>query len=164
MTTRNIAKKRPCTATRADSQPCRAWARHDTDPPRCAAHSDPAPAQQNQSPSPKSQAANHDHNLYAHHYSREEQAALQSLANQCSLLGEMSLVRVALNRLLHDFDHHSDLTHAEMESRATTLYQGAYIIGKLAKLQVDIEKRGGNIHPAMAAALDELSEEWNIDL
>lgn len=76
----------------------------------------------------------------------------------------MSLVRVALNRLLHDFDHPGDLTRAEMESRATTLYQGAYIVGKLAKLQVDIEKRGGNIHPAMAAALDELSEEWNIDL
>lgn len=34
-----IPNQRRCTATRADGNPCRAWARRGTDPPLCAAHS-----------------------------------------------------------------------------------------------------------------------------
>lgn len=32
--------KRHCTATTAAGTPCRAWATHDSDPPRCSAHSE----------------------------------------------------------------------------------------------------------------------------
>lgn len=163
MTTRKQPLNRACTATRADGQPCRAWARHDSNPPLCAAHSDPAPHSPS-GPPPSEPGDLGDGHLYDHNFSDQEQARLQSLTHERSLSSEVRLIRVIVDRLTQDLGPQHDLTRADILNTVAALYKGAHMIGKLWKLQVEIEKGGDDIHPAIASALDEIGEEWNIDL
>jgi hypothetical protein len=135
---------RHCSHHTASGQACKAWAVHGTDPPLCSAH-----AGRNVGAGARLDNENRrTHGFYAKAVTREELADLVAHEDSLSLTPEIACAPVAFRRLLHHL---------------TT--SGARTVARL--LHVQNELGGGpsdELPAAISKALDELGEEWDVDL
>lgn len=179
-------QSRRCTALRRDGQPCRAWAlRQPRDhagqhPPLCAAH---APKEKDAQSAPVADDA-HDRpaalathqgqppviNLgsgqafYAPAFTDEELGALEAITESNSLVGEIMMVRGLIRRLLLDFRVQGAVKANPLDRRAGTLFNGALVVMQLLQAERELEIDADGVPRPIAEALDEIGEEWGIDL
>jgi hypothetical protein len=179
--------KRPCSVPG-----CRAWAIRDLDPPRCAAHTygkdSPHPGPRIGAPPGN---RNHlVHGFYATIFTRQELADLVASAGDTSLDAEIAIARVALRRILHMLvTGHTPapqvedgaalvapdagdsapagrpLTAVDYARFIALAFQGVSVVARLLRARHDLG--GAESDPILAAfgqVLDELGEEWQIDL
>ncbi|MCI0580864.1 MAG: zf-C3Hc3H domain-containing protein [Chloroflexi bacterium] len=138
-----------CTATRADGQPCQAWAVHGSDPPTCVAHTAAG-----RTPS---------ESFYGRVYTLEEIADLVARAAGDSLDDELAATRVAIRRVMEQL--HDELPPEEYARLASLVFTGATAIARLLRAKRAISGLAADgIAGAIAQALNELSNEWNIEL
>lgn len=163
-------QSRRCTALRRDGQPCRAWAlRASLHPPRCAVHT----SQDEQAP-PTDLTTHQDHPsaitldgnkaFYAPGYTAEELGAVSAITQPNSLSGEIMMVRGQLRRLV--IESRTDPPHNAItaDHRAAILFTGARTIANLLTAERQLELTPEGIPLPIAETLDEMSEEWGIDL
>jgi hypothetical protein len=143
-----------CTATTAAGTPCKAWATHNSDPPRCSAHVErPAGSPHIGAPPGNQNAA--QHGGHAQGSAPIDPSALAPLAAQ-------------LSRRLDQLAAYIDSRIEELEpadyARLGTL-QGQ-LASRLARLIHDQQAGAGNAQLATAIndALDQLGAEWGITL
>lgn len=145
-----IAPKINCTATKANGQPCSAWAMHESDPPLCSAHA-------GLTGPPKGNTNAVTHGYYQRGVKPEEIASLFSKAEGVDLTQEAILIRVVLHRL-SNYLTKEDLTAEKVTAVAPLIFTGARALATLQKHLPDPNEIDWN------TALDELAEEWDWDL
>lgn len=144
--------KRPCTATTANGRPCRAWAVHDTDPPRCAAHSGRTTAHSGRTTAhsgrtPRAGAPPGNHNARTHgFYGRsivtpEELAALVTYADTLTLSDELAVNRLSLRAALK-YIRQSDLDPHQFAAVHTVVFQATRMILALTR---ELQDRGEDV-------------------
>ena len=151
--------KRPC------SQPgCRAWAVRDSDPPLCAAH---IPDSLGGAPLGNRNALTHG--FYASTLHPDDLATIDQGVTDASLDGEILIIRVALRRLQHMI-----LTGATPGPNSRRLgagdyarfigltFQGANTLSRLLRVRNELPDNPWD--KIMDQVLDELSEEWGVEL
>jgi hypothetical protein len=168
--------KRPCTYPG-----CNAWARRDSDQALCGAHAHLAaneaarePIDQ-PSPSHGGQPGNQNrliHGFYRHTLQPEETADLDEGARATDLGAEILIARLALRRTLAMLytgttlgQEPRPLALEEILRLIALAFQGVRTVARLLAIKRDLDPE--NIDPfteAIYEALDQLSEEWGIEL
>jgi hypothetical protein len=149
--------KRPCSFPG-----CRAWAVRDTDPPLCSAHAGRNvgaggfPGNENR----------RTHGFYASALRREELADLFSDVGVDTLEAEIICARIALRRVLAYLTSAGpELSLLEYTRIASVAFHGARTIARLLRDNLALGVKPFDLFDAaMNEALDELSEEWGIEL
>ena len=139
-----------CTAVTAKGKPCKAWAIHHSDPPRCAPHSGLVGA-----PTGNSNAVTHGY--YQRRVTPEERASLFETGADVTLTQEAVLLRVLLHRLT-DYLVDGDLPLEKIRSIAPLIISCTRALGYLQDRLPDPDAIDWN------ATLDELAEEWGWDI
>jgi hypothetical protein len=153
---RESTESRRCTAIRADGSPCRAWAVHGTDPPRCAPHGGGrAPVG-----APLGNRNASTHGFYAN------SAGPDSSQDECTIDGLIADLYRKQKRLSRYIDEHiDDLPPADL---ARFLRIHAQSSSRLGRLLRDRRILNGGWNQAMddifGQALAELGEEWGVKL
>jgi hypothetical protein len=147
---------RRCMATRADGSPCRAWAVHGSDPPRCAPHGGGrAPVG-----APLGNQNARTHGFYANLTSPG------SSHDECTIDGVIADLYRKQKRLSRYIDEKmDDLPPADLARFLRLHAQSSSRLGRLLRDR-DILKGGWNegMDAIIAQTLDELGEEWGVDL
>ena len=150
---------RKCSATTAKGVPCNAWAVRESQPPLCATHLKLTGG----AGAPDSNQNRRTHGFYSSTYTVEELADLVSHAIDDSLDDELSATRVAVRRVLEQL--HGELPAEEYSRLASLIFTGANTIARLLRTQRVLSgDSADSISGAIAVALDELANEWNVDL
>jgi len=182
---RNADKVRCTHLTRA-GRPCRGWAVRGSDPPACPGHFHPhAPDESAEKVRPSTQtvpdqACSHPPDLkqvapeiaepaesfYTPVLSRQELADLVTYAAEMTLADEIACARAAVRRTLEFLSRGPDAVSESNYLRAVGLvHQGTRAIAQLLR---DQQALGGSVSDQLQAiidaALDDLSEEWGVDL
>jgi hypothetical protein len=97
-------------------------------------------------------------------YQDHEVVALQVVEQELSVRGEVGLVRVALRRLMVDFGVEHGLAPSEMNERAVVLFRGAEAVARMVQLESGLAPEEEEIPEWMASALDDLGEEYGLQL
>jgi hypothetical protein len=163
MTKQPHTSSRRCKATRADGQPCRAWAVRGSDPPRCSSHGGGrAPV----GAPPGNQNAR-THGFYAQAPATDDDGGDRSpdAPQVCRIDAVIADLYAKQQRLSRYIDQNAaDLTPEQL-ARFLQIY--AQSCSRLGRLLRDREALGGFsewMDKAFNQALDELSEEWGVDL
>ena len=157
--------------TRCSKPDCRAWAIRGSDPPLCSPHSRKAGA-------PEGNRNHLVHGYYAATVSRQELDDLAGDAADVTLNAEIAITRIALRRILGILiTGHTPGSvcptcgkpqplDAYLYARFAALaFQGTGTISRLLRAQRALGgDPGDGIPDWMNQALDELSEEWRIQL
>ncbi len=144
--------KRRCTAMTQDGEPCQAWARRGSEPALCAAHTD--------------QAHGEGVTFYSPIMKREELAALADLAEvTVTLEGEIACARILIRRLIA-YMNEREPEGMEMLRFAKTVFKGTAAVARMLEKEHTLRTlaQQAGLTPAIYQALDELAEEWGIDL
>jgi hypothetical protein len=169
-----MSNQRRCTATKKNSQPCRAWAIRGSDPPRCRHH---ATSKEVQPDVPASQIKEEparqgnlekppERDVYAFYgrtFTLEEMMALINLALDHSLNGEVAAARVAVRRILQQLGE--QLTPAEYARLASLVFTGTQTIAQLLKARNTLsEETAEKISSWMGDALNEIGNVKGVKL
>lgn len=181
------ADKVRCTHLTRAGRPCRGWAVRGSDPPTCPSHlgarsprEDPAQEEAagqagsgavtvpeevppNRRPDVPGEPVR---SFYTPALSRQELADLVAYAAEMTLGDEIACARAALRRTLEFLSQGPDAVTESHYLRAVGLVlQGTRTIAQLLR---DQQAMGGSVSDQLQAifdaALDELSEEWGVDL
>jgi len=154
-----MTSARRCSATRIDGRPCQAWARRNSDPPLCYAHYILA-SRVEPDRDGGSQPAD---SIYGRVFSEEEVAHLFSLAVSDNLNGEVAAVRMAVRRVVLKLQQ--ELEPADVARLTGLVFRGADTIARLLKTRHSLsEPEANEIVAAFGEALDNLADEWGVDL
>jgi hypothetical protein len=170
----NQRQRRQCSATNRNGRPCQAWATRDSDPPLCSTHS----KRNTGAGAPAGNQNRQDHGFYGRHYSLDEIADLIAYAADMTLADEIAAVRVATRRVFEkintgmtlDQDPNGDefkreLTAEEYAKLSILIFQGASTTARLLRAQRALTGDAADgIAGAIGQALDELANEWGIEL
>ena len=150
--------KTPCS-----NPDCRAWAIRGSDPPRCSPHT---PGKVGAPPGNRN---NFTHGFYASTLHPDDLATRDKQATDCSLDGEILIIRIALRRLQHMIltgatpGPNSRRLEAGDYARFIGLtFQGTNTLSRLLRVRFELPDNPWD--QIMDAALDGLSEEWGIEL
>jgi hypothetical protein len=183
---RNAAKVR-CTHLTKAGRPCRGWAVRGSDPPSCASHlgarrsrevsaqesapeqagsSDPGAGEQVPADRLPTVPGEPVESFYTPALSRQELDDLVAYATEMTLGGEIACARAALRRTLEFLSQGQGAVSESHYLRAVGLVlQGTRTIAQLLR---DQQALGGSVSDQLQAifdaALDELSEEWGVEL
>lgn len=143
-----------CTATRQDGHPCKAWARADTDPPRCAAH-DPA------TPSPGAPTGNV--NAVRHGFYQRPPTAAPPTIDE--IITDLAAKQARLSTLI-ELELQEDSGRIDNLAKLFALHgQNASRLGRLLRDRRALSGEAADgIAGAIAVALDELSNAFGIEL
>jgi hypothetical protein len=145
--------KRRCTATTSKGDPCKAWAVHGSDPPRCAAHG---------GGSSHVGAPRNNDNAETHGFYAQPQDPPRTIDEIIADLAEkQGALSAYIDSLLNDDD-----TALEDVARVLKIHgMNASRLGRLLRDKRALSgKAADGIAGAVAQALDELSTELNVDL
>jgi hypothetical protein len=176
--------KRPCAYPG-----CNAWARRDAEAPYCASHLHLAPGADPEHPDsdlprPGAPAGDQNrllHGFYSHGlYSRNfyshllpdgEAGDLEEIAEDTSLKDALMATRLVMRRalvMLHTGTTVGDNPHPLSPDATIRLmgltFQGARTVARLLAIRKDLGDDLSALEQVMGEALDELSEEWEIEL
>jgi hypothetical protein len=163
MTEQPHTESRHCTATCVDGRPCRAWAVRGSDPPRCGAHGGGrAPAG---APAGNQNARTHGFYVQApadggngHDRSRHAQ-------EPCHIDAVIAGLYEKQQRLSRYIDRNMDDLTPERLARFYQIYaQSCSRLGRLLRDREALGRCNHQMDPAIGQALDELGEEWGVDL
>lgn len=185
-------ESRRCSALRQrDGKPCQAWALRGPDgatahdPPLCVWHAgareERAKEKSRHEPrqAPASGEGGHlaataeddlvispdrGEALYAEFFSAREFKVLTAVAQSSSLQGELFLVRGVLRWLMMDARAGQGLTEHKLERRAGTVFAGTAVLTRMLQVERELERGVDGVPRPIAEALDEIGEEWGIDL
>ena len=151
---------RRCTATCADGSPCRAWAVHGTEPPRCAPHGGGrAPVG-----APLGNENARTHGFYLQHDPPELPEDLSPDACTIDVVIE-DLFRKQMRLSRYIDDRLDDLPPAELVRFCSLHAQTSSRLGKLLRDRDALtDDREDGMSRAIGQALSELGEEWGVDL
>ena len=142
---------------------CRAWAMRDSDPPLCASHN------LRLAGAPFSNRNALTHGFYARTLHPDDLASLDEQATDHSLEGEILIIRIALRRLQHMIvtgatpGPNSRRLEAGDYARFIGLtFQGANTLSRLLRVRFELPDNPWD--RMMDMVLDDLSEEWGIEL
>lgn len=139
------APSRKCSRTTASGRPCRAWAVHGSDPPACAAHAGSSPPVPDRGPDSAPEPAVTLDILDVIADLAAKQLCLSRYIDECLAAGDTAVPD--LTRLL--------ALHSQNAARL-----GRLLRDKRALLPDADDERTA----AISQALDELSEEWGVEL
>ena len=169
-------RKLHCTATTAAGTPCKAWATHNSDPPRCSAHSG----------APTGNVSAGKHRASATH--SPDSAPVDSPSAASDLPGAPGLDKdgalsggSALPRLVTDLKRRIDQLSAYIDAHIEDLDPADYarlgtlqgqLVSRLSRLNKEMAAEGtgggalasGALAAAIDDALDQLGAEWGITL
>lgn len=184
-------ESRRCSALRQrDGKPCQAWALRGPDgatahdPPLCVWHAGAREerAQERSHPEPREASGSNEGGqlavaeddliisaergeaLYAEFFSAREFKVLTAVAQSSSLQGELFLVRGVLRWLMRDARAGQGLTEHKLERRAGTVFAGTAVLTRMLQVERELERGVDGVPRPIAEALDEIGEEWGIDL
>ena len=148
---------------RCSTPDCRAWAMRDSDPPLCASHSPGL------SGAPLGNRNALTHGYYASTLHPDDLATLDEQATHSSLDGEILIIRIALRRLQHMIltgltpDPDPQPLHVQDYARFIGLtFQAANTLSRLVRVRFELPDDPWT--RIMDMVLDDLSEEWGIEL
>ena len=148
-----------CTAHTAKHEPCNAWAVRESQPPLCSTHLKLTTG----AGAPADNQNRLTHGFYSSTYTVEELADLVSLALDGSLDDELSASRVAIRRVIEQL--HNELPPEEYAKLAALVFTGVNTIARLLRTQRVLSgDSADSISGALSIALDEIANEWNIEL
>jgi hypothetical protein len=111
------------------------------------------------------------HGFYGTVLTRQELADLDTYSADTPLDAEIACARVALRRIADFFcsidpTQHDErcLTAADYARLAGLVFQGVRTVARLVSIRSKLDPGPDVLEAAMHAALDELSEEWGIEL
>lgn len=173
-------ESRRCSASRYDGKPCRAWARRGPDgqplfdPPLCFWHAPPEDEDDQERSGPHQApeqpntaiviSPDRGEALYAPFFEDADLAALEAIAEPNSLRGEIMLVRGFMRWLTADAHAHGPLTGHRLERRAAIIFAGTDTLSRVLQVERRLEIGPDGVPLPIAEALDEIGEEWGIDL
>lgn len=102
--------------------------------------------------------------FYAPFFGDENLAALDAIRQPNSLEGEIMLARGLMRWLLADTRREGPLTGHPLERRTARLFAGTETIARLLQTERKLEIGADGMPLPIAEALDDISEEWGIDL
>lgn len=148
---------RRCTARTRAGDPCRAWAVRGSMPPRCAAHAAAYAG---------ADAPGRKHGFYARTFSPDELDDLAAYAGDLCLDDEISVARVALQRVFAFLNRDPDrLDPGDYVRAAELAFTGARTIARLLRDRDALTGSSADeLDGIVDQALDLLSAEWGIDL
>jgi hypothetical protein len=157
-----------CTAQTAAGQPCRGWAVHDSDPPLCAPHAGLTVG----AGAPPGNQNRRTHGFYSRTFERAEIDDLVVFASCETLDDEIACARVALRRVFRLLlagttpgPEPTPLAAPDYLRLVALAFQGTRTVARLLRDRHELgDDDEDGISTFMAQALDELSEEWGIDL
>lgn len=150
-----------CTATTKNGQQCQAYAVRGSSPLLCSAHS----KRNSGAGAPVGNQNAVKHGFYSGQFSAEELSDLVSQAQDRSLDDEIGLARVVLRRLMKYLDSGEALNVEQIRAIAPVALAGTRTVARLLKDAQALSKgTGDGVADAIAAALDELGDEWGIKL
>jgi glucans biosynthesis protein len=151
----NPQTSRRCTATCADGSPCRAWAVHGTDPPRCAPHG----GSKARVGAPKGNQNARTHGFYVDTDVPEAGWSIETV------IADLSAKQARLSRYIDQLYEDDDADVMEF-SRLLRLHgMNASRLGRLLKDQRALRgDTNDRLEQVLEQALDELSAEWGVDL
>ena len=142
---------------------CRAWAMRGSDPPLCASH---IPGKAG---APLGNRNAFTHGFYASTLHPDDLATLDEQATDCSLDGEILIIRIALRRLQHMIltgttpgPNPRRLEASDYARFIGLTFQGTNTLSRLLRVRYELPDNPWD--RIMDQALDGLSEEWGIDL
>lgn len=145
-----VEVKRRCTAVTQDGEPCQAWARRGSNPALCVAHIDGAYGE--------------GVAFYSPIMSRKELVALADLGEaSVTLEGEIAVVRILIRRLM-TYMAEQKVEGMEMLLFTKTVFKGTAAVARLLEKERALAEQFDDMQPAIDQALDELAEEWGIDI
>jgi hypothetical protein len=152
---------RRCTATCADGTPCRAWAVHGTDPPRCAPHGGGRAS----ACAPLGNQNARTHGFYVEHAAPDLSEALSP--DECTIdvvIEDLFRKHMSLSRYIDD--HLDDLPPATLARLCGLHAQTSSRLGKLLRDRLVLAKAREDdfLSDLIDETLEELSEEWGVDL
>lgn len=151
--------KRRCTATTKAGNPCRAWAVHGTNPPRCPAHANLL------NKGPSEGASERDLSFYHRQLSSKEAADLMAHADDGTLTDEIAINRIMLRRLLTVLQNNEALTMHDLTNIAPLVFRGTRSVARLLREERALSGEAADgIAGAIGKALDELSNELGLEL
>jgi hypothetical protein len=150
---------RRCKATCKSGRSCKAWAVLGSKPPLCSTHS----GRTDGAGAPAGNQNRQLHGFYGREYTLEEVADLVNLALDDSLDDELAAARVATRRVLKQLQE--ELEPSDYAQLAGLIFTGTNTIARLLRTQRALRGESADgIAGAIAMALDELSNEWNVEL
>ena len=156
--TRNKAKTK-CTALTAQGKPCRNWAMPGSD--KCRSHRDRELGPRGAGAPPANQNA-HKHGFYSKFLTETDLLAMAT-ATGGDLLDEVAFTRVMVGKLAEMITDTDDVAMAVKLSDA--MFRGTGRIAMLLKAQRALNPdTADTVTGAIAAALDELGTQWDLDL
>ncbi len=146
-----------CTSMTKRNRSCNAFAVQGSDPPRCIVHLREAGSELGQGSTPGQWG------FYGTTYTPAEIADLVSQTSPNDLQDEITAARVAIRRLLQQFQPEMD--PVEYGKLARLVFTGANSVARLLRTQRVLSGDSADgIAGAIGRALDELSNEIGIDL
>jgi hypothetical protein len=155
--TNDVSRK--CSHTTAKGRPCNAWAVHGTDPPACAAHAGGGIRRGNPS--------RRTHGFYARTLGEDELADLIAFADEGSLDDEIACARILLRRLMQylGIDGEEPPDPEDVQRLTSLALQATRTIARLIRDRHSLSDRAANrLVSAIEQALDELADEWGMEL
>ena len=153
--------------THCSVEGCRAWAIRDSDPPLCAPHTPGLTG----APPGNSNALTHG--FYARSQRPEDLEGFEPGSATVSLQDEILIVRVAMRRLQEILvtggipgNEPRPLSAADYARFLGLVFQGASTLTRLLRVHNDLPGQSLNdaLQAIFDAALDDLSEEWGMEL
>jgi len=138
-----------CTATTSRGLPCRSFAIHDTDPPRCATHA----GRTTGAGAPEGNQNRRVTGFYSPAIAPDELADLVAYSSTDDLSDEIGAVRVALRRVLKAL---GDDTATITPDLAAMVFVGARTVARLLR---DRRAISGGAAKGMIAGLDQILTE-----
>jgi len=154
-----------CAAFRADGRPCRAWARRNSDPPRCNVHAKSEGQSAATPVTPAKPGAHGDvrDGFYDGRFTLQEIADLVTKNAGDDLTDEVAAARVAVRRTLRHMEE--ALTPGEFTHLVQVIFTGTNTIVRLLQAQQDLaDPHAERFYQAIGQALDEMSKEIKVEL
>lgn len=153
-----------CTATTKNGQQCQAYAVRRSSPPLCSVH-----LKKNEGAgAPVGNQNARKHGFYGSQFSAEELSDLVEQAQDRTLGDEIALARVVLRRLMKFLDSDGGdegVSLEQVRAIAPVALAGTRTVARLLKDAQALSKgTGDGVSDAIAAALDELGDEWGVKL
>ena len=151
-----MTASRRCTATTHSGRPCRAWAMHHTNPPRCAIHAGRA----------LGGAPPGNRNAVTHGYYTTPDLSGDLHIDLNRIILDLAAKQAQLSAMI---DHClQDINGHDLRDIARLMALHAQTASRLGRLLRDQDALSGNtadqLQEAIDFALDELSEEWGVEL
>lgn len=142
---------RRCQARRKDGQPCRAWAKRDSDEALCSSHLKLAKSETGAA------------GFYEGAYGIEEAADLLFKANEKDLVDEVKVTRVAVRRILKHLQQ--ELEPAEYARLFDLIFKGTHTIADIMRAQRSLSgAKDDLIPPEVDVAITKVGRKKGYDL